>query len=158
MDHARVKRIEEAHGQLVIDEDDDPNLRLTDEQKRTPLAWKAEVGDVLVFDERTYHAGRRVDGGQVTANREAPKFTLSLVFGLDNEHSERMYSYFRYLRSELGYRDLPEQQRAELAARGLVLSSGWRDFYREHPEDIRHVHLQGGTRREELLAAYGAAV
>ena len=121
MDKVGVRRTEDAGGQLVIGPDDDPNRRLSAEEKATPIAWKAEVGDVLVFDERTYHAGRRVDAGQVTANREAPKFTLSLVFGLDNEHSYRMHSYFRYVRQELSYRDLPsaftaaENQRFDFA-------------------------------------------
>lgn len=156
MDKKRVKAIEDAHGQLVIGPDEEPNRRLTAAQKATPIAWKAEPGDVLVFDERTYHAGRRVDAGQVSANREAPKFTLSLVFGLDNEHSFRMHSYFRYVRQELSYRDLPADFVDELARRDLVPSQGWADFYREHPEDLKHVYLPDPSKMAALLAEYGA--
>jgi phytanoyl-CoA dioxygenase PhyH len=156
MDHEHVKAVEAAGGQLVVDARDEPNRRLTDEQKRIPLAWKAEAGDVLVFDERMYHAGRRVDAGAVTANREAAKFTLSLVFGLDNEHSERMYSYFRYVRRELSYRDLSAGFADELAARDLVLSRGWTDFYAEHPEDLRHAYLPDPSRLQQLLDEYAA--
>lgn len=155
MDHAHVKAVEAAGGQLVVDAGDDPNRRLTDEQKRIPLAWKAEVGDVLVFDERMYHAGRRVDAGAVTANREAAKFTLSLVFGLDNEHSERMYSYFRFVRRELYYRDLAPEFVDRLAARELVLSRGWSNFYAEHPEDLKHVYLPDASTLPDLLREYG---
>lgn len=156
MDHTHVKAVEQQGGQLVIGPGDNPNRRLTSAQKRLPLAWTAEVGDVLVFDERMYHCGRRVDQGRVTANREAPKFTLSLVFGRDNEHSERMYSYFRYIRSELGYQDLGLDFRDELAGRSLVLDNGWDDFYRSHPEDLRHVYLPKQSRLQLLIEEYAA--
>ncbi len=154
MDAAYVKSVEAVGGQLVIDEDDDPNQRFTVDERRNPVAWKAEVGDVLVFDERMYHAGRRVDGGLVTANREAPKFTLSLVFGADNHHSERMYSYFRFARKELHYRDLSDEFAAELADRGLVLSQGWTNYYLEHPQDLRHVHLPDPSQLEPLIEEF----
>jgi hypothetical protein len=151
-----VQRIESAGGQQVIDAGDDPNQKLTDTDKARPLAWRAMVGDVLVFDERMYHAGRRVDGGRVSPNRAAPKFTLSMVFGRDNHHSERMYSYFRYARKELHYRDLPEPLLAELAERDLVLSRGWRNFYLEQPEELRHVHLPDPAKLEPLIAEFAA--
>jgi hypothetical protein len=154
MDHTFVKAVENAGGQFVIDSRDDPNLRLTEAQKRTPLAWKAEVGDVLVFDERMYHAGRRVDAGRVNTNREAAKFTLSLVFGPDNPHSERMYSYFRFVRRELNYRDLPTAFVDDLAARDLVLSRGWGNFYADEPGDLRHVYLPDPSRLQPLIDEY----
>ena len=154
MDAARVKAIEAAGGQIVLDAGEQPNQRFTAAEKKLPLAWKAEVGDVLVFDERMYHAGRRVDGGRVTANREAAKFTLSLVFGADNHHSERMYSYFRYARKELSYRELPADFRAELDDRGLVLSQGWANFYRQQPQELRHVHLPDPSRLGPLIEEF----
>jgi ectoine hydroxylase-related dioxygenase (phytanoyl-CoA dioxygenase family) len=157
MDQAFVKSVESADGQLVINAEQ-LNRRLTAAQKKVPLAWKAEVGDVLVFDERMYHAGRRVDHGRVTANRAAPKFTLSLVFGADNHHSERMYSYFRYARKELSYRDLVPEFRQELAARGLVLSNGWGNFYAQHPQELRHVHLPDPTRLGPLIEEFSQPV
>ncbi len=154
MDHLFVKAVERAGGQLVIDAREDPNRRFSEADKRIPLAWPAQVGDVLVFDERMYHAGRRVQDGQVNSNRAAPKFVLSLVFGVDNHHSERMYSYFRYARTELNYRDLPEDFTAELASRGLVLSHGWTNFYAEHPRELRHVHLPNPTRLTALIEEF----
>jgi len=157
MDHDRVKGIETAGLQRIIDHGQNPNLLLSDEQKKTPLVWHAQVGDVLVFDERMYHAGRRVDDDKVTTQREAPKFTLSMVFGRDNAHSERMYSYFRYVRDELAYKDLTPEFKAELARRDLVLEHGWGDFYRDHPDDLRHVHLPKPSKLDALLAEYGAA-
>jgi hypothetical protein len=158
MDAAYVKSVEAVGGQLVIDEDDDPNQRFSAQEKRNPVAWQAGVGDVLVFDERMYHAGRRVDNGVVSTNRQAPKFTLSLVFGADNHHSERMYSYFRYARKELRYRDLPDDFAAELADRGLVLSQGWTNFYREQPQELRHVHLPDPTQLQPLIEEFSEPV
>lgn len=157
MDHAYVDAVEKRHGQTVVGPQDEPNRRFGAEERRVPLAWKAEVGDLLVFDERMYHAGRRVDGGVVSRNQEAPKFTLSLVFGLDNAHSERMYSYFRYARRELRYRDLPEDFRQQLAAEGLVLSQGWSNFYERQPDDLRHVFLRDPEQLEPLIAEFAAA-
>jgi Phytanoyl-CoA dioxygenase (PhyH) len=157
MDHEFVKTVEAKGGQIVIGAADEPNRRFTDAEKRLPLAWKAEVGDVLVFDERMYHAGRRVEQGRVNTNRAAPKFTLSLVFGADNHHSERMYSYFRYARRELHYVDLPEEFRKALADRGLVLSQGWGNFYEREPEELRHVYLRDPAQLEPLIEEFSRA-
>lgn len=154
IDHAAVQRIEAAGGQIVIDAGTEPNRRLTDAEKRTPLVWKAEIGDVVVFDERLYHAGRRVEHGRVTAHRRAPNFTLSLVFGADNHHSERLYSYFRFARTELPYRDLPPALHAVLSDRGLVLSQGWTNFYRRHPQELRHVYLRDPAELEPLVERF----
>lgn len=154
MDHSRVKAAEDAGEQLVIGPRAEPNARLLAPQKRTPLAWQAHVGDVLVFDERMYHAGRRVDNGKVSANREAPKFTLSLVFGLDNHHSERMYSYFRFVRRELHYRELDATLASQLAARDLVLTSGWRNFYQGRAGELEHVYLPDRARLPGLISEF----
>lgn len=157
MDYAHVQQIEDAGGQTVIDAEDDPNARFSEEDRRTPLAWRALPGDVLVFDERLYHAGRRVLNGQVNTDRQAAKFTLSMVFGADNRHSERMYSYFRFARRELNYRDLDESFRAELAAHGLVLSNGWGNYYERKPDDLRHAYLKKPETLEPLIAEFAEA-
>jgi hypothetical protein len=157
MDRDFVRRIESAGGQLVIDADDEPNQRFTEEEKKIPMAWRALPGDVLIFDERLYHNGRRVENGKVTANRTAPKFCLSLVFGADNRHSERMYSYFRYARKELGYRDLNEELRKQLADHGLVLSNGWGNYYEQFPEDLRHAYLRDPSTLEPLIREFSTA-
>ncbi len=153
MDHARVKRAEAAGRQIVID-GAEPDRRLAQVEKRTPWVWPAAVGDVLVFDERLFHADRRVDHSRVTNNRDAPKLTLSLVFGADNRHSERFYSYFRFARQELPYRDLPPALRAVLSDRGLVLSQGWTNYYRRHPQELRHVYLRDDAELEPLIEQF----
>jgi Phytanoyl-CoA dioxygenase (PhyH) len=151
MDHAAVRQLEAAGKHTLVEGGTPPNRRVAAAHQRVPLVWKAEIGDVLVFDERVFHAGRRVERGRVTTNRDAPKLTLSLVFGADNRHSERLYSYFRFARKELPYRDLPPALRAVLSERGLVLSQGWTNYYRRHPEELPLVYLRDGTELQPLI-------
>ena len=157
MDHEYVKKIEAAGGQLIIDADDEPNQRFTEEEKKIPMAWRALPGDVLVFDERLYHIGRRVENGKVNQHREAPKFCLSMVFGADNRHSERLYSYFRYARRELGYKDVNDDLGQQLADRGLVLSNGWDNYYEQFPQDLRHAYLRDPDTLEPLIEEFSMA-
>jgi hypothetical protein len=158
MDHAGVKRVEAAGKQMVIAAGADPNRRSSRLRNCRPVVWPAEVGDVLIFDERIFNAGRRVERGRVTPNRGAPTFTLSLVFGADNHHSERLYSYFRYARKELPYRELPPALRAVLSDRGLVLSQGWTNFYRRHPQELRYAYLRDDADRQPLIEQFSRAV
>ncbi len=157
MDRDLVKSIEKRAGQIVIDVSDEPNRRFTASEKRVPFAWKAQVGDVLVFDERMYHAGRRVEYGRVNTRLEAAKLTLSLVFGPDNMHSERLYSYFRYARRELHYRDMPADYQAALVDRGLLLRTGLGNYYLQHPEELRLAHLRNPVLMDGLVAEFARA-
>jgi ectoine hydroxylase-related dioxygenase (phytanoyl-CoA dioxygenase family) len=157
MDRVRTKVLEARHAHLVVDVEDEPNRRLTAPEKRLPLAWKSMPGDVLVFDQRTYHAGRRVNDGRVSGDRAGAKFTLSLVFGLDNHHSERFYSYFRYARRELSYADPRPELRAGLEQRGLMLGSGMRNYYVQHPEELRLATLRKPETVDELVAEFTRA-
>ncbi len=157
IDYADVYAMERRHWHKVIGPDDEPNRRFTPNERRVPFVWTAEVGDVLIFDERMYHCGRRVEAGKVVRKRSAPKFTLSLVFGDDNEHSVRMYSYFRYVRRELSYRNLPNDFRRQLKQRDLVLSNGWRNYYADHPDELRLVHLRNPDDLETLIAEFSGS-
>ncbi|MCW2494204.1 phytanoyl-CoA dioxygenase family protein [Jatrophihabitans sp.] len=156
IDADRVRAVERRGGHLVIDVDDEPNRRLSAEQQRIPLAWRAMPGDVLVFDQRMYHAGRRVDDGKVTKDRDAAKFTLSLVFGIDNMHSERFYSYFRYARRELGFRTIQPDYLEELRQHGLLLSNGYGNYYEQHPEELRLASLRKPETMDALVAQFAA--
>ena len=60
MDHVRVRGIEAAGEQTVVAAGADPNRRLTAAHNGIPLVWTAGTGDVLVYDQRVFHAGRRV--------------------------------------------------------------------------------------------------
>lgn len=157
MDRDLVKAIEKRSGHIVIDVGDEPNRQFTALQKTVPMAWKAQAGDLLVFDERMYHAGRRVDDGRVNTHREAAKFTLSLVFGPDNHHSERLYSYFRYARRELHYRDFPPDYRDALADADLILSGGLGNYYERYPHELRLAHLRHPETMDPLVEEFTRA-
>ena len=79
------------------------------------------------------------------------------MFGADNRHSERVYSYFRYARRELVYRDLNEDFRRKLADRGLVLSNGWGNYYEQFPQDLRHAFLKDPDTLEPLIEEFSMA-
>ena len=155
IDH--VKAVERRGEQIVVDRLDEPNRRLSDEEKRRPLVWVAGVGDVLVFDQRMYHCGRRVVDGVVSRHNEAPKFCLSMVFGLDNLHSERFHSYFRYARRELGYRDFDPEYRRQLEAHELIFRNGLGNFYERHPEQLRLATLRKPETMDQLVEEFAAA-
>lgn len=102
-----------------------------------------EVGDVLVFDERLLHCGRRMnaDGSDFSNEFVGFKTTLGFVYGDPSRHSWRFHSYFRYYRTELKYQPMAAQTLATLAAHGVLP-----DFYDKyicdhHPEEI--ANLQG---------------
>ena len=152
-----VKAVERSGGHIVVDRPDEPNRRLTAVEKRKPLVWVAGVGDVLVFDQRMYHCGRRVVDGVVARHNEAPKFCLSMVFGLDNRHSERFYSYFRYARRELGYRDFDPDYREQLEAHDLIFRNGLDNYYERHPDELRLATLRKPETMDQLVEQFAAA-
>jgi hypothetical protein len=154
MDAAHVAELERAGQYTVLGLADEPNRRLSAEERARPAAWRAGVGDALIFDERLYHCGRRVEHDRVIRDRDGTKLTLSFVFGLDNAHSARMYSYFRYARAETRYRDLPADLVAELDQRGLVLSSGWANYFESAPEELRGAYLRDASRMDDLIRQY----
>jgi hypothetical protein len=154
MDAKSVAALERAGEYTVLGLNDVANRRLTDADVSRPLAWRAAAGDALLFDERLYHCGRRVERHRVIRDREGTKLTLSYVFGLDNAHSARMYSYFRYARRETGYADLPPGLSAELERRGLVLSGGWRNYFETAPEELRGAYLRDPSKMDELIQRF----
>jgi hypothetical protein len=87
----------------------------------------------------------------VIRDREGTKLPLSFVFGLDNAHSARMYSYFRFARRETGYKDLPADLAAELERRRLVLSYGWGNYFETAPEELRGAYLRDASKMEDLI-------
>jgi Sulfotransferase family/Phytanoyl-CoA dioxygenase (PhyH) len=151
MKGGRVRKLEEAGDYTVIGSGDPPNRRFSEQERARPLAWRAAAGDALIFDERLYHCGRRVERDQIIRDREGAKFTLSFVFGLDNVHAARLYSYFRYARTDTHYRDLPPDVRAELERQGLVLSGGWGNYFEGAPEELRGVYLRDASKMDELI-------
>jgi Phytanoyl-CoA dioxygenase (PhyH) len=75
-------------------------------------AWiGAASGDAVLFDPRVLHAGRDAKG---------PKYSLFLGYGVVNGHFHRHRSYYRHLRSDLGYADMPPELVERLRTAGLL--------------------------------------
>lgn len=152
---ARIKALEALHAQLVIGAEQEPNRHLRRWERLRPLAWRAFEGDLLVFDQRMYHCGRRINGRQVGLDTGGRKMTLSLAFGPENHHTWRFYSYMRYVRRELGYTTIPPDYRSELAAHDLLLDD-LGNYYVEHPDEVRMAHLRKPETMDELIADFTA--
>lgn len=58
---------------------------------------KTEPGDAIIFDPRTLHSGSYING---------PKYSIFLAYGRENRHFKNHLSYYRKIRSELGYKPL----------------------------------------------------
>ena len=80
------------------------------------------VGDVLVFDERLVHCGRRLgeDRSEFSEGFAGAKTTLAFVYGDPNLHSWRFHSYFRHFRKDLRFAPLSAETEAAIAAHGLL--------------------------------------
>lgn len=73
--------------------------------------WIAtEPGDVVIFDHRVLHCGGRTQG---------PKYSIYLGAGVQNDHFNRHWSYYRDLRSDLAYPSVPDVLRERLRTDGL---------------------------------------
>lgn len=79
--------------------------KLFREMPSRPAFVEMTAGDVLLFDERLLHAGRRLNfqGNEMSDTFVAPKSTLAFVFGDSSRHAWRFHSYFRFYRKELKY-------------------------------------------------------
>ena len=96
-------------------------------------------GDILVFDERLLHCGRRLnkEKTEMSSTFFGRKATLAYVFGERNVHSWRFHSFFRHLRPELKY--LPLKPKVESIVNNLSL--WWEqldeNLFDKHPEELK---------------------
>lgn len=110
--------------------------------KNTTAQWIIGMtsGDALIFDERLLHCGRRYDETQAVAERFlAAKSTLAYAFGGDDRHSWRFYSYFRYLRRELKFQDLPEAFVSRLTDAGTLPKFYGTNLFEAHPGERQYI-------------------
>lgn len=82
---------------------------------RNPIPPRSEwvsaaAGDAVIFDPRLLHTGTPVDG---------PKFSVFVAFGVPNRHYVNHWYYYRHMRPELGYAEVPEKLEARLREAGI---------------------------------------
>lgn len=56
-------------------------------------------GQVVMFDPRLIHTGGSFEG---------KKYSLFVAYGVDNRHFREHYAYYRHMRYDLGYSDMPK--------------------------------------------------
>ncbi|MFD1332009.1 methyltransferase domain-containing protein [Methylopila musalis] len=106
-----------------------------------PVNVVVQPGDALLFDQRLYHRGwptarrsaeeRRLLSRAGQYKYSGGKITLALCYGLDNFHSHRYYSAFRFHRVDLKFQDLPPPIIDKLEANDLLLSSMGRNLFED---------------------------
>lgn len=103
-----------------------------------PVLVEVEPGDVLVFDVRIFHGGRLLDPkfARFHMDQSHAKTALAMVYGLDNVHSERFYSYSRFIRTDMEYGDLPASFIDHLRDQNLLLSHYGENLFEKDPEQL----------------------
>ncbi len=122
----------------LVRQSDNCRRALFAERPERPAMLEMGPGDVLLFDERLLHCGRRLNasGQEFSESFSYPKTTLAYVFGAENRHSWRFHSFFRHQRPELGYKPLSPKLVRELRTHGLLPKFYGKDLFAEHPEEI----------------------
>lgn len=69
-------------------------------------------GQVVFFDPRLIHTGGTFEGD---------KYSLFVAYGVENRHFHEHYSYYRYLRYDLKYQDMPAALVAKLKEQDLYV-------------------------------------
>ncbi|WDI32490.1 phytanoyl-CoA dioxygenase family protein [Hyphococcus flavus] len=110
--------------------------------KGTPCLAHASAGDAIVFDQRLIHCGRLLDDKDDSFTRliSSDKSFVSFIFGADNPHSYRYYSYFAKER-DFGIAPMGDELVAQLKSAGLYLSIGQENYFDAHPEQREHLWL-----------------
>ena len=128
----RTKIARDLNSFKVVDLDNQrAGVRLPNE----PHLAAVKPGDALIFDQRLFHCGRLTSlvDGEFTKEMQSDKSFLSLLYGADNPHSARFYSYFNHER-QFGIRPMQRSFVNRLKDADLYLSTGQSNYYDFHPE------------------------
>lgn len=79
-------------------------------------------GQAVFFDPRLIHTGGSFEG---------KKYSMFLAYGVENRHLQEHYSYYRHMRYDLGYQNMPE---------GLVRLLKEHDLYAEEQPYVKSLN------------------
>ena len=119
----------------VLPRENTLDIPLYEDGNVRPVLVEGAPGDMLVFDLRLLHGGRILDPclPVLQGHLDHPKSQMAIVYGADNTHSHRFHSYTRFVRKDMGYRDLPEQFRQTLQEQNLLLSDLDQNIFDNNP-------------------------
>lgn len=107
-----------------------------------PCLVHARSGDAVVFDQRLMHCGRLLDetAGTFTKTIHGDKSFISFLYGADNPHSFRFFSYFNKERG-LPVSPMGAELVDRLKRENLYLSIGQANHFDAHPLERRDLWL-----------------
>ena len=73
---------------------------------------RTRPGQVVFFDPRLIHTGGAFEGR---------KYSLFVAYGVDNRHFREHYAYYRHMRHDLQYRDIPAGLKTQLLEKDLYV-------------------------------------
>ena len=88
-----------------------PKLQAKDRVEEYAEWVSTAPGDCVIFDPRVLHTGSDFEG---------TKYSFFVAYGIENEHFNRHYSYYRMLRTDLNYKDFAPALEARLKDAGLL--------------------------------------
>jgi len=106
-----------------------------------PILVEGGPGDLLVFDIRLLHGGRVLDPvyAQLHEQLAHPKSQVAIVYGTDNIHSRRFYSYTRFVREDMGYKNVGEHDLALLKEHSLLLPHMNENLFDTAPQEAEGI-------------------
>lgn len=117
------------------------NRLLSKEELHRKTMIRPRPGDVVLFDLRLKHRGQALaPNGVEFVEKTNDKLTLSFVFGHDNAHAERFYSFRTKLKPRYSPMD-PAFER-ELRKAKLLLDTGQSNYFDRYPEEKEFVVLK----------------
>ena len=117
------------------------DVPLYDDGDVQPILIEGGPGDLLVFDIRILHGGRVLDPVYAQLHQELahPKSQVAIVYGANNIHSQRFYSYTRFVRDDMGYADLPASDMQLLESHSLLLENINTNLFDTSPEEAEGI-------------------
>jgi len=106
-----------------------------------PVLVEGGPGDLLVFDIRLLHGGRILDPvyAQLHENLAHPKTQVAIVYGSDNIHSQRFYSYTRFVRKDMEYQNMGERDMTLLQEHSLLLPHMNENLFETSPQEAEGI-------------------
>ena len=108
--------------------------------QQTPVLIHVQPGDMIIFNQRLLHCGKIFNktNGDFTKKIEGEKGFLTFLYGSDNKHSHRMFSYFEYER-EFNLKPYNKNFEKSLKDNNLYPSFGTINYFNNYPLERKEI-------------------
>lgn len=135
---AGIKRDRKFHQNLYGLDDN-----LDDINHNEPCLIHVDPGDIIIFNQRLLHCGRLLDAKNEAAFSEEikdEKSFLTFLYGEENSHSHRMYSYFEYER-KFNQIEYSQENRGILDRKNLLPSFNEINYFDNNKDERKEIFL-----------------